>query len=56
MGRSFHTPSPPTEVNCPKDVSRKKSGIPANTRVIKYGMRKAPDASTDQPNMFDDIT
>lgn len=44
MGKSLHTPSPPTEVNCPKDVSKKKRGIPANTRVMKYGMRKAPDA------------
>lgn len=42
MGRSFHTPSPPTEVNCPREVSKRKRGIPANTRVKKYGIRKAP--------------
>lgn len=39
---SFQTPRPPTDVNCPRDVSRKKSGIPANTSVRKYGIRKAP--------------
>lgn len=44
---SLQTPSPPTDVNCPRDVSRKKRGIPANTRVMKYGMRKAP-ACVDQ--------
>lgn len=44
---SLQTPSPPTDVNCPRDVSRKKRGIPANTRVMKYGMRKAP-ACADQ--------
>ena len=42
MGSSFHTPRPPTEVNWPRAVSRKKSGIPANTSVRKYGIRKAP--------------
>lgn len=48
IGISLHTPSPPTEVNCPSDVSRKKSGIPANTRVIKYGIRKAPEEQAKQ--------
>lgn len=42
MGMSFHTPRPPTDVNCPREVSRKKRGIPANTSVMKYGIRKAP--------------
>lgn len=52
IGMSFHTPSPPTEVNCPRDVSRRKRGIPANTRVRKYGIRKAPKEITDKQNMF----
>lgn len=42
IGMSFQTPRPPTDVNCPRDVSRKKSGMPANTSVRKYGIRKAP--------------
>lgn len=42
MGINFHTPSPPTDVYCPNAVSNRNSGIPANTRVVKYGMRKAP--------------
>ncbi|KAG9337294.1 hypothetical protein JZ751_028862 [Albula glossodonta] len=41
-GMSFHTPRPPTEVYWPRAVSSRKSGIPANTRVRKYGIRKAP--------------
>lgn len=48
IGMSFQTPSPPTDVNCPRDVSRKKSGIPANTSVRKYGIRKAPAQIRDR--------
>lgn len=48
IGMSFQTPSPPTDVNCPRDVSRKNSGIPANTSVRKYGIRKAPSQIWDR--------
>lgn len=51
MGMSFHTPRPPTDVNCPRDVSRKKRGIPANTSVMKYGIRKAPAHGTKQTHV-----
>ena len=42
-GQIFHTPSPPIPKNCPRDVSRKKVGIPAPIRHNKYGTRKAPE-------------
>lgn len=42
IGHIFHTPSPPIPKNCPRDVSRKKVGIPAPSRHNKYGTRKAP--------------
>ena len=35
-------PRPPKLINCPNAVSKKKSGIPQNTSVNPYGMRKAP--------------
>lgn len=33
---------PPSLVNCPKAVSRKKTGIPQQIKKTTYGMRKAP--------------
>lgn len=48
MGINFHTPNPPTDVYCPNAVSSRNSGIPAKTRVVKYGMRKAPKTNVIQ--------
>lgn len=43
MGLTFHTPRQPSEVNWPKESSKKNSGMPQNTSMIKYGNMKAPD-------------
>lgn len=42
MGASFHTPSPPIEVYWPREHSSRNNGTPANIRVKKYGIKKAP--------------
>ena len=42
MGASFHTPSPPIEVYWPREHSSRNKGTPANMRVKKYGIKKAP--------------
>ena len=34
---------PPSLVNCPRAVSRKKTGIPQANRKMRYGMKKAPE-------------
>lgn len=44
-GQILHTVMPPSCMNCPSATSRKKSGIPAVTKDIRYGIRNAPEIS-----------
>lgn len=42
MGAMYHTAMAPLRWNWPSTSSMKKSGIPPNSSIVKYGMRKAP--------------
>ena len=42
MGLIFQTAMGPSDANCPKHSSRKKSGMPMMASMMKYGTRKAP--------------
>ena len=41
-GHINHAVIPPWLVNCPSATSKIRMGTPANTRQMKYGMRKQP--------------
>lgn len=48
MGLTFQTPRQPSEVNWPNESSRKNSGRPQNTNMMKYGNMKAPEEQKKQ--------
>ena len=47
-GSSFQTEMGPREENCPRASSRKKSGRPARTSMMMYGIRKLASKQTKQ--------
>ena len=51
-GQMFHKAVGLSPENCPKDSSKKNSGIPAMDMKKKYGIRNAPEMKNRDKTLF----